>query len=117
MKMKAIIIATLLALAVACGAQPIIPQNVNEQIVAARYALVTARNLNTQYVTNGAYSATVAKEVQAQEDKVEAALKLASGAVAIGDLTNAKNQLDAANLLLAGLNARIAQLKSQEVKK
>lgn len=114
--MKNSLLALLFAGLVAC-AQPVIPQNINEQIVAARYTLVTARTLNAQYVAGGTYSVDVAKEVQAQENKVEDALKLASGAVAVGDLTNAKNQLDAATLLLNALNMRIAQLKAQEVKK
>ena len=114
--MKNTMLALLFAGLCAC-AQPIIPQDINEQIVAARYTLVTARTLNAQYVAGNVYSAEIAKEVQAQENKVEDALKLASGAVAVGDLRNAKNQLDAATLLLNALNMRIAQLKAQEVKK
>lgn len=115
MKARHYVISACFMIVVACTA-PIVPQNVNEQIIAARYALVTARTLNTQYVSAGTYSSSVAKEVQAQENKAEDALKLASGAVALGDLSTAKSQLDAANLLLAALNARIAQIKAQEKK-
>ena len=115
--MKNILLALLFSSLFAC-AQPIIPRDVTDQITGARYTLVTARTLNAQYLASGLYSAEVGKEVQAQENKVEDALKFASGAVAVGDLSNAKNQLDAAYLLLNALNMRIAQLKAQqEVKK
>lgn len=114
--MRKTMLALLFAGLCAC-AQPIIPRDMTDQITGARYTLVTTRTLNAQYLASGLYSAEVGREVQAQENKAEDALKLASSAVAVGDLRNAKNQLDAATMLLNALNMRIAQLKAQEVKK
>lgn len=115
-KLTSVLISVVVILQGCAALQTEAPKSLDERIAVAHIQLNTVLNTTTNLYISKRINLETAEAVFNVGVSAYEGLKIAKTALNMGDLSKAEEQLKAAQLVLAALNARIAKLEAEQAK-